>query len=111
MQSPAEKGSSRRAGVEWLLRIALGVTSLLLSLLVIEFGLRVKAWHEDREVDAFRNLRPVAVVHDPASRVRTRDIIRLSSNPRIIYELIPCLTANYRGEIVDTALKNPRSSR
>jgi lysophospholipase L1-like esterase len=84
-------------GREWLARAALALGSLLCSLCVLEAGFRAKAYLDDRELDAFERLEGARVVHDPNAPLRTADIIRLSSNPAIIYELIPGLEASYRG--------------
>jgi lysophospholipase L1-like esterase len=78
----------------------LAATALLLSLLVIEAGFRVKAYLDDRELDAFENLSGAALVADATTKVRTRHLVRLNPNPRIIYELIPGLVATYKGAIV-----------
>ena len=56
--------------------------SLLFALLLGECALRVKAYFDDRELDIFQNLDGVNVVHDPAARVRLRNIIRLNDHPR-----------------------------
>ncbi len=76
--------------------------SLLFALLLGECALRVKAYFDDRELDIFQNLDGVNVVHDSASRVRLRNIIRLNDHPRIIYELIPNLHATFKGAILAT---------
>ncbi len=95
---PREPGVGRgRALQEWFARAALALGSLVFSFCVLEAGFRAKAYLDDRELDAFERLDGARGVRDPDARLRTADIIRLSSNPQIIYELIPGLVGSYRG--------------
>ena len=77
-----------RKSVVRLLKPAVSVASILFVLLSFEIGLRVRAALAE------------PIVRDPRVKVRTRNIIRLSRNPRIIYELIPGLHATYKNAVV-----------
>ncbi len=85
---------------ERLVRVGIVVTSSVLSLLMLEVGFRVKAVYDDRELDAFERLGSVPLVTSPNTKVKTRNIIRLSRNPRIVYELVPRVHANYKRAII-----------
>jgi len=85
--------------MRWFRAVAL-LGSLLLTLLVLEAGCRVRAWHDDREVEELGLLGREPLVEDPRVEVRTKNIIRLSRDPRIIYELIPGLHATYKGAVI-----------
>jgi lysophospholipase L1-like esterase len=91
---------SARGPAAALARALLATVSVLLVLLVFEAGLRVKARWDDRELDELGRLGTEAVVRDPSVEVRTKNIIRLSPNPRIIYELIPGLHATYKEAVI-----------
>jgi lysophospholipase L1-like esterase len=91
--------TSSRSRVQCFRALA-ALGSLLLCLLVLEVGFRVKAWHDDREVEAFGRLGSEPLVEDPTVEVRTKNIIRLSRDPRIIYELIPGVHATYKGAVI-----------
>lgn len=95
-QAPAAGSHAR----EWTIRAALLLGSLAFTFCVLEAGFRVKAFLDDRELDAFQRLEGARVVRDPDARLRTADIIRLSRNPRVIYELIPGLEGRYRGGLI-----------
>jgi len=91
-----------------LLRVLLAVTSLALTLFVLEVGFRIKAVYDDRELSTFRELGNEAVTNRPDARLRTRHIIRLSGNDRIIFELIPGVTGGFRGAPLEV---NPNGFR
>ena len=83
-----------------LLQVALAATSILLVLLAFEIGFRVKAYYDDRELDAFGRLGTQPAIRDPNARLRTKNIIRLSPNPAIVYELLPGIQGRYKGAFV-----------
>lgn len=91
------------------LKQAVLLASPILGLLVAELWFRYRAWvvNKDTLADAFT----VVAEEDPEEgRVRFRDIIRPSSNDRIIYELRPDLDTTYKGAVLRTnslGLRNP----
>lgn len=78
-------------------RALLATCSALLTLLAVEAGSRAKAWYDDRELSNFRALGTEPVINDPRAKLRTKHIVRLSGNDRIIFELIPGVTGSFRG--------------
>ncbi|MFQ5513986.1 MAG: SGNH/GDSL hydrolase family protein [Myxococcota bacterium] len=83
-----------------LLRFAIAFAAVVLSLALFEAGFRVKTYLDDRELDVFQHLMGDRVVKNPCTKVRTRNIIRLSSDRKIIFELIPGITATYKGAVI-----------
>lgn len=72
-----------------LIKVGLALASAALSLIALEAAFRVGAWQEDRGL-----LSNVALHESPppeGSTVALRDLIRLSADSRIIYELKPDL--------------------
>ncbi|MCP4004628.1 MAG: SGNH/GDSL hydrolase family protein [bacterium] len=58
------------------------------------------AYYDDREIDAFEGLGSGPVIHDPRTRIKTKNIVRLSRNPEIVYELIPGVRGLYKGAVI-----------
>jgi hypothetical protein len=80
-------------------KIGLALGSILVMLLVLETVLRVQVHLDNRGLlGALPASRAVA----PLSRVTLGQMIRRSSNPRIIYELLPGLQVIYEGGRVTT---------
>jgi hypothetical protein len=89
-------------------RLALAVVGTLLALLVLEGALRAKAWIEDEDRLGAALARP----ERPTGRgehVTLRQLVRLSPNPRIIYELRPALDVVFLGERVVTTAEGIRA--
>jgi hypothetical protein len=81
-------------------RIALAAAGVVLALLVLEGALRAKAWMDDDRLDA-----ALAREEPPPARgqhVTLRQLVRLSPNRQIIYELRPDLDVMFLGERVLT---------
>jgi lysophospholipase L1-like esterase len=82
--------------------MGLAAVGVGLALLVLEGALRVKAWMDDAD----RLEAAVAREEPPPARgqhVTLRQLVRVSSNPRIIYELRPELDVVFLGERVVTS--------
>ena len=92
--------SGRRRGTEWWTTRLLGVGSFLLALVGLEVGLRlVDAW---TTYDFFHVVRSKdRTARDPARLLRLVDLIRLSDDPDIIYELEPDVSGTFEGARVD----------
>jgi lysophospholipase L1-like esterase len=73
--------------------LALALASSLLGLLVLEAGFRARACF--LAPATLGNAR--AVLPPPGSRVRLGHIVRLSADPRIVYELLPRLDVTFLG--------------
>lgn len=98
----------------------LTIVSLGVALLLLETGFRVMAYYTDVETLESLQFRPPAILQ--GTPVSFGQIIRLSKNPRIIYELIPQLSVyftnrplkvnafGFRGEHVQIE-KPPRTVR
>ena len=92
--------SGRRRRTEWWTTRLLGVGSFLLALVGLEVGLRlVDAW---TTYDFFHVVRSKdRTARDPARLLRLVDLIRLSDDPDIIYELEPDVSGTFEGARVD----------
>src|SRR5262245_14545228 len=92
--------SSRRARAEWWATRLVGVGSFLLALAALEIGLRVvDAW---TTYDFFHVVRSKdRTARDPTRLLRLVDLIRLSDDPDIIYELEPGVSGMFQGARVD----------
>jgi hypothetical protein len=82
-----------RAPCRVLENVSLALFSTVLSLMLIEMAFRFMMYYDDmRTSHAFQNLGRTPIVQDPNTFDSFRQIIQLSKNPRIIYELIPNLS-------------------
>lgn len=77
----------------WLFRLGLVLPTVAL-LLLIELGARLHAWYSDNQLQ--RGLEGVGHA-TTADDFSLQHIIRWHDNPRIIYELIPGLSGEFRG--------------
>ncbi len=77
----------------WLFRASLLLPALAVVLL-LEVGARVHAWYSDNTLQ--RGLNGVGL-GPTADELNLQHIIRWQDNPRIIYELIPGLSGDFRG--------------
>jgi len=76
-------------------KLLLSIAVTLFTLLGIEIAFRVKAKIDDvRLYRAMQELKQPSVAVE-GREVKLRHILRMSSNPRIIYELIPNLSVNF----------------
>ena len=92
---PSASPSSRRLGAQ----VALAVSSTLLGLLVLETALRARAGlAAPAGLGAVQPGRVAA-----GGRARLGDVVRPSSNPRIVYELIPGLDVELLGAPLRTS--------
>jgi len=79
------------------------VLSMLTALLLFEIILRLKAYWDDRKnFEAFQKIGQVNTPPDYDSRVRWFHCIRVSNNPKMLYELIPTLSVNLMGRRFNT---------
>jgi lysophospholipase L1-like esterase len=76
-------------------RAGLLLGALLVALCLLEVALRVRASLREEAIGDLASLDAARAAPDRA-KLRTRDIIRMSHNPRIVYELIPGLSGTYR---------------
>ncbi|GAB4333758.1 MAG: hypothetical protein Kow0089_02590 [Desulfobulbaceae bacterium] len=87
---------------DFLLTSLLVVCSVLAACLALEIGLRVIASHRaERATEAWSGLSGTRAPEKNAA-VFLRDIIRLSNNPRLVYELLPSLSVRFMGGRVTT---------
>ena len=106
-----------------LLRWCLAASSILFTLLLLEAGLRVQALMRQRASEvAWQNLGTPRLPPVQRGNVTLPQLIRPSSNPKVIYELIPNQTVQFcdqqvtvnalgfRGPAVDT-IKPPGTKR
>ncbi|HIJ66328.1 MAG TPA: SGNH/GDSL hydrolase family protein [Candidatus Hydrogenedentes bacterium] len=77
---------------------ALVVVSVAFALLLAELGFRVAAYRND--LDRLGALAQTVAMPAPGEDVTLGRIIRLSKNPRIVYELIPNLSVTFRDQPV-----------
>lgn len=90
----------------WLFRAGL-LLPVLALLLLLEIGARLHAWYSDNDLQ--RGLGGVGL-GPAADDLSLQHIIRWHDNPRIIYELIPGLTGEFRGHrltISDQGFRGP----
>jgi lysophospholipase L1-like esterase len=81
---------------ETLLRWCLAASSVLITLLVLEAGLRVYAYRRQRaSAVAWQNLGAPLVPPVQRGNVSLLQIIRLSANPKVIYELLPSQSVQF----------------
>ncbi|MFN7953815.1 MAG: SGNH/GDSL hydrolase family protein [bacterium] len=75
--------------------LALAVGLALVAAAQAEIGLRLRAWYDDLRLD--RSVHRLEARKPPpeGKKVALTEMIQLSANPRIIYELIPRLSVNY----------------
>lgn len=87
----------RRNMKDFIFKVILLAGSIAVICLAMEIFLRVKAGIEaKRNIDAFHKLAQLSVP-PPGSTATLKDIIYLSSNPKIVYELIPGLSVKFMG--------------
>jgi hypothetical protein len=67
------------------------VTSLVITFSLVEIGLRIVAYRKD--LNTLENIDKTSNIPHTGKKVRLGRIIRLSKNPRIIYEFIPNVSA------------------
>jgi lysophospholipase L1-like esterase len=100
----------------WFLNLCVSLFSITLLLILIEVVFRVVLYYGDAKIlHAFRNLGQEEHSKDANQHATLRQLIRLSHNPRIIYELIPDLSVifmnkpvtinshGFRGPVYNTA--------
>ncbi len=75
--------------------LALAVGLALIAVVQAEIGLRLRAWYDDLRLD--RSVHRLEARQPPPAgkKVALTEMIQLSPNPRIIYELIPNLDVSY----------------
>jgi hypothetical protein len=74
------------------------VSTIIIVLLLSEVGFRIVAYRKD--LNTIENVEKLSKLPRPAERVSLGQIIRLSKNPRIIYELIPNVSGIFRNQPV-----------
>ncbi len=85
----------------YISRIGLSVISIIIILLVLEITVRVKKSHEDtKRLQELKNIEPD--INNYEGKILLRHIIRLSSNPKTIYELIPNLSVLFYEKTLKT---------
>jgi len=87
----------RKTTKEFVFKICMMVAGILLACLLVESLLRVKAFCDNRRDETGWNNVERAMIPAKGSRVVLRDIIRLSSDPAVIYELMPGLSVDFMG--------------
>jgi len=85
-----------------IFRVVLLISCVVMACLLLEIALRVKGrYDEKRNADALRNLGTTRTPRVNAA-VSLRHIIQLSSNPKIVYGLIPYLCVKFVGARLTT---------
>ncbi|NIO22102.1 MAG: hypothetical protein GTN76_15575, partial [Candidatus Aenigmarchaeota archaeon] len=79
---------------------ALLASSFLAMLLLLEVGCRVVAYYND--LNLLENIGQITRIPEKGEKVFFGQIIRLSKNPRIIYELVPNLSVIFQNQPVST---------
>jgi len=88
---------SQISAKSWIFRIVLLAASVLLTLLAFEIGFRIQSWVHDKRLDAaIDGIRNAETVQKGA-KVGLAQSIRFSTNSKIVYELIPNLSVQFRG--------------
>ena len=94
-------GDTGKGSKENLLRWCLAAASVLLTLLLLEAGLRVYAYTRQRASEvAWQNLGAADLSPVQHGTVKLPQLIRPSSNPKVIYELIPNQSVQFYGQPV-----------
>jgi len=82
---------------DFLFKVTLLTLSIVLSCIFLEILLRVRIRNAGKNnEDTFRNLQHTSVPA-PGTRVTLREIIQLSPNPMIVYDLIPGISVQFMG--------------
>ena len=85
---------------ETLQNLALLITSVLFTLLVAEVGFRIMAYRNS--LQSLENLSESYEMPPAGEEATIGSMIRISKNPRIIYEFIPNLDVTFLGQPVHT---------
>ena len=94
VRDPGSPPARPAAAIRFLANIALAFSAIALTALVLEVALRLRARFE--EVGGLGDVQARGGgALPPGSRARLGDIIRVSRNPRIVYELIPNLDVTF----------------